>query len=191
MNEQYDVIVVGAGASGIPAAVAATRQGASVLLLEEDLQPGGACVDEYVCMNNSIHAQRGGVYGDIMAALMKNYYKPLSTDEKPWLQWFFPADYQSVILSLIDAERSLDLQCGITWCRPIVNGGTVEGVVVKDENEDERCISGRVVVDATGTAEIAAQAGAKTVFGRESRDEYNEAPAPEVADDKVQQCTWQ
>lgn len=43
-----DVIVVGAGPAGIPAAVAAAREGAKVILLEEDMMPGGAPVDMYV-----------------------------------------------------------------------------------------------------------------------------------------------
>lgn len=45
---QADVVVVGAGASGVPAAIAAARGGARVILLEEDQQPGGAPVDMYV-----------------------------------------------------------------------------------------------------------------------------------------------
>jgi choline dehydrogenase-like flavoprotein len=48
--ETYDVIVVGAGASGIPAAIAAARQGARVALLEEDTEPGGAPLDSYVTL---------------------------------------------------------------------------------------------------------------------------------------------
>lgn len=43
-----DVIVVGAGPAGIPAAVAAAREGAKVILLEEDMMPGGA-PGRYVC----------------------------------------------------------------------------------------------------------------------------------------------
>ena len=47
---EADVIVVGAGASGIPAAIAAARAGAKVILLEQDMMPGGAPVNMFVSM---------------------------------------------------------------------------------------------------------------------------------------------
>lgn len=43
---QFDV-VVGAGTAGVPAAVAAAREGVRVVLLEEDMIPGGGPV---ICM---------------------------------------------------------------------------------------------------------------------------------------------
>jgi ribulose 1,5-bisphosphate synthetase/thiazole synthase len=45
-----DVVVVGAGASGLPAAIGAARAGASVILVEEDSIIGGAPCDMYVAM---------------------------------------------------------------------------------------------------------------------------------------------
>ena len=45
-----DVLVVGAGAAGIPAAIAAARAGAKVVLIEEDLHVGGAPTDMFVTM---------------------------------------------------------------------------------------------------------------------------------------------
>lgn len=60
-----DVIVVGAGPAGIPAAVAAAREGAKVILLEEDMMPGGAPV---ICMSHICAVHPVSVYLSIWCA---------------------------------------------------------------------------------------------------------------------------
>ena len=42
IREEYDVLVAGAGASGLCAAAAAAREGAEVLLIEQSGIPGGS-----------------------------------------------------------------------------------------------------------------------------------------------------
>jgi len=49
-NIRCDVLVIGAGVSGWPAAVAAARSGAKVLLLEATSLPGGQPVNQFVAM---------------------------------------------------------------------------------------------------------------------------------------------
>ena len=44
MEREYDVVVVGAGAAGIGAAVGAARNGARTLLVESESAPGGDLV---------------------------------------------------------------------------------------------------------------------------------------------------
>lgn len=191
MQTHYDVIVVGAGASGIPAAIGAARRGARVLLVEEDQQPGGACVDQYVAMINDTPHDRGGVFGQIISILSDQYDIGVTPVEAFWSQWFLPADYLHVVQSLIRAEPTLDLACGVRRCAPLVEDGAVAGIIIRDPSGNETRISADVVVDATGSAEMATLAGAETMYGRESRDDFGEEIAPEEADQKVQLCTWQ
>ena len=72
---QTDVLVVGAGSSGIPAAIAAARQGAKVVLLEEDFVPGGAPVDMYVAM--LCGGPRVGIYREMAEHLNAGHDRPL------------------------------------------------------------------------------------------------------------------
>lgn len=52
---KYDVVVIGAGAAGLPAAVASARAGARTLLVEKESLPGGAAV-------SALHQSICGLY---------------------------------------------------------------------------------------------------------------------------------
>ncbi len=62
MRLNYDVIVVGAGGSGLAAACSAAEQGASVLVLEKRPQPGGTtgiAVGSFTAANTSLQRRKG------------------------------------------------------------------------------------------------------------------------------------
>ncbi len=194
IRPSYDVIVVGAGASGIPAAIGAARQGASVLLLEEDLQVGGACVDQFVAMICDTGKSHGGIYGELIDRIHRDHNLSVGTVVHPWSLWYLPSDYLRIVMEMIDAEENLTLLCGVSRCRPIM--ATRDGVpctegVVITLGEKEFRVRSKVIVDATGAAEMAHLAGAHTLYGREGQGDFNEGLAPREADDKVQLCTWQ
>ena len=138
-----DVLVVGAGASGIPAAIGAARAGAKVALIEEDLLPGGAPVDAYVAM--PCGGPRTGIYGEMVDRLNLRYQLPGGPREATGQRrgdWYLPASYLAVIWEMIAAERNLDLLCGARALCPIVEdtGGTaqVAGVVLAAPDGGER-----------------------------------------------------
>ena len=105
-----DVIVVGAGPAGIPAAVAAAREGAKVILLEEDMMPGGAPVDMYVTY--MCGAPRVGVFIDMVRELNQKHslsITPSSTfgqwawDNKQ--HWWLPSSFAQVVYGIMKAEK--------------------------------------------------------------------------------------
>lgn len=62
MQKDFDVIVVGAGGSGLAAAVSAAEQGAQVLVLEKQTQPGGTtgiAVGSYTAAGTTWQAEAG------------------------------------------------------------------------------------------------------------------------------------
>src|SRR5262245_23555622 len=44
-DREVDVVVIGSGAAGMPAAIAARDQGASVLIVEQNFDVGGMCIN--------------------------------------------------------------------------------------------------------------------------------------------------
>ncbi len=194
-----DVLVVGAGASGIPAAIAAARQGARVILLEEDMIPGGAPVDMSVAM--LCGGPRTGIFLEMAQRLNASYNltgKPVADFANGGLDgrdyWYMPTSYVQVLREMMLAENNLKLICGSPVTRVLVsnegNSRRVNGVAVDAPNQISRIYTAPVTIDATGTGLLAALAGCEVQYGRNARSDFNEAYGPETADSQVQPCTW-
>ncbi len=186
-----DVLVIGAGASGIPAAIAAARAGARVVLLEEDPVPGGAPVDQYVAMPAG--GPITGIYAEMLARLAARYPMP-GRPTDPKLTWWLPSYYLAVIWEMLTAERNLRLICGVQVSAPLTENADgrqrVTGAVFPMPDGSEGRLRAKVTIDATGNGLFAERAGCEARYGREARGDFGEAHAPAVADNLVQECTW-
>lgn len=178
---QTDVLVVGAGASGIPAAVAAAREGAKVVLLEEDPVVGGSLVDMYVSM----------LCGGPVTGFWKEMRTTLGERFQllPGVRWFLPAHWLMVLNETIDKEKNITVITGATCNQAMVDdSGYVRGGVVNRPEGDIK-IEAEVTIDATGTGIFSEMAGCEIMYGRDASATFNESLAPEEADEQVQQVT--
>lgn len=185
------VLVVGAGASGVPAAIAAARAGAAVILLEEDGAPGGAPVDMYVAM--PCGGPIVGLYAEMVAMLNRDFHLTAKPSGKPTSgQWFMPSAYVNVVSRMIRAESNLQLLCNAPVDEVVVSEGgrnRVRGVRVQRAGGHRQTIEADVVIDATGTGLVAALAGCQCRYGTEAKSEFGEPVGPQKASDQVQLCT--
>jgi hypothetical protein len=192
-----DVIVVGAGPSGIPAAIAAAREGAKVILLEEDMLPGGAPVDMYVTY--MCGAPRIGIYNDIIRKLNVKHSLSISPSSTlgDWLwdnkqHWWLPSSFAQVVFEMIHSEKNITLMCG----SPVVdvllksdgNRNRVLGVCVNRQGMVQ-IIKAPITIDATGTGLVSAKAECDYFYGSDSRKDFNESIGLNKSDGKVQPCT--
>lgn len=186
--QESDVLVIGAGAAGWPAAIGAARAGARVVLAEDDPCPGGAAVDQFVSMPDG--GPRSGVVCEYLAALEQRFALTSRPVDKWWYFWYLPSDIMRVVTELLAAEERIRLLCPATVTRLTRDGDRVTGALFCDPTGAERWLRAKVVIDATGSGALLEAVGAEVRYGEDARDDFGEALAPATRTPAVQQCTW-
>jgi len=142
---EYDVVVVGGGTAGAPAAIGAARQGAKTLVVEYQEALGGT-----------------GTLGAITRPYHGNFIG--FTKEVPFPDREHNVEYKMEWYRREIRKAGGDIWLGVLGCGALVEEGRVRGVVVATP-EGRGVVLCKCVIDATGNADVAAAAGAQTVFG--------------------------
>jgi hypothetical protein len=172
-----DVLVVGGGAAGVAAAVTAARAGAKVLLLEKYGFCGGAAVAGlsgticglYAATDASARPPEQIVFGfaDEFVALMRErggvtdpirYGKTFTLVHDP-LVWREAADH-------VLQEAGVKVLFHTIVTDALVEDGRVTGVSAWTK-QGRAGVKARIVIDASGDADVAALAGFETFVGQD------------------------
>lgn len=172
--EFYDVIVCGAGIAGSMAATAAARMGAKVLVIEEEGYPGGSMTSMGTGPMMTFHAgDKQTVCGltDEMIERLKK--KNLSTghiiDSTGYTYTVTPfsAEGMKRELELMMMEAGAQILYHTVITGVDTADGAIESLQCFSCGETFR-VSGKVYIDATGDADVAAMSGAEYKQGRDS-----------------------
>ena len=171
----YDLVVVGGGVAGICAAVSAARLGLKVALVHDRPVWGGNNSSEVrVHLSGRIalepYPELGGIVKELSPAKGGNA-QPADRyeDEKK--------------TALIDGEPNITQFMNYRAFAVEMNGNTIQSVTAKHiETGEELVFTAPLFADCTGDGTIGALAGADYAMGRESKSEYGEETAPDVAD---------
>ena len=170
---ETEFCVVGGGTAGICAAVAAARNGAKVILVQDRPVLGGNASSEtrmWVCGAHGKGNQETGLIEEIK--LTNYYYNPTR---------IFPI-WDDVLYGFCIQEPNLTL---ILNCS--IHGVKTEGTKISEikgwslTEQKEYTIKADLFADCSGDS-VLRTSGAEYRVGREGRDEFNECHAPEVAD---------
>jgi hypothetical protein len=168
-GDEYDVVVVGGGTSGVAAAISSARTGAKTLLIERLGALGGQ-------MNVSgppgfayanLYNERGErIIGGIITEtherlLMEGHAIPhLEPDFRGWYTFaYVDPDWWGFMIFEMMVENKVDLLLHSLAVDVIKEGKTMRGVVVEHVS-GRQAIFGKVIIDCTGEGDIAARAGA-------------------------------
>ncbi|HOU11598.1 MAG TPA: FAD-dependent oxidoreductase [Anaerolineae bacterium] len=166
-----DVIVVGGGPGGLPAAIAAARRGMHVLLIERYGFLGGLATAGLVAPILGHTASNS--HTPIVEGLLKEMTERMHvlggapTWDAACQEWGvrFDAEAFKVVADRMVREANVELLLHTFATDVVVEGGVIQAVIVESKS-GRQAVVGKVFIDATGDADVAFRAGAPTVQGR-------------------------
>lgn len=178
-----DFVVVGGGLAGVCAAIAAARNGAKVVLIQDRSVLGGNASSEVRMhvVGADVHGRRPGAResGLIEEFRLEDAYR---NPHRSYSQW------DLLLYEKVTAEPNitllLDTIC--TGCATVDNGDGTRRIVsldaVRHSTEDEFRIHAAVFADCSGDGRLGAEAGAQFTIGREAKSDFGEPLALDAAD---------
>jgi len=145
---ECDVLVVGGGTSGLPAALVAAQNGAKTILIEKHSDLGGT--------------QTLGGVSKYWFGRPTDFVRQLDRDALALLSGTGMPKSLAMLYSLITAGVSVLPQCQAAGV--LLDGNAVKGIVVATP-AGLAAIKANVVIDATGDGDVAAWAGADHSWG--------------------------
>ncbi|MEY3898511.1 MAG: hypothetical protein RLZZ214_4033 [Verrucomicrobiota bacterium] len=174
-----DVVVYGGVPCGIAAAIAATREGAKVVLIEPTKHVGGLSTSG-INTAETEHLLKwtvGGIALEFYQRLGKHY-----GSGKP--EFYFESGVAEKVYLEMLAEAGVTVRYGLRVESTVTNNARIESIGLSDGSK----LHAKVFIDAGYEGDLMARAGVSSTFGRESKAEYGEELAGIRFDPTVHQA---
>jgi len=162
----YDVVVYGATASGVAAAVAAARQGARVALVEPGSHLGGMVSGGLGHTDTGRKETIGGLSLEFYKRVGRHYHQPVAWEIEPH------------VAEDVFKTMAREAKVNVVYNTRLREHGAVEkksGRISSLTVESGDVYSAQVFIDATYEGDLLAQSGVTFTWGREGRDQYDES----------------
>jgi len=183
---ECDVLVIGGGPAGVPAAIAAARAGSRVILCHDRPVLGGNASSEvrmHIVGANAgwdeskdwrQEARETGIVEEIrLTSQVQNTQRSASM-------------FDLILLDLCRAEKNLALYLNTSVHEVTMKDRRItEAIARRPSTEEIFTIRAKVFIDCTGDGSVGAAAGAGFTQGRESQADYQEPKAQVQADSKT------
>ncbi|MCD6052572.1 MAG: dependent oxidoreductase [Verrucomicrobia bacterium] len=193
--ENVSVLVYGSTPAGIAAAIAAAKDGETVLLVEPTPQIGGMLTHGLSHTDYHVYEGITGTYLDFCKRV-EAYYRKTYGENSQQVKDSFRGAHGEPKVNLMIIEQMVSEQARITvkkeWVLTSVkmagNPGerTIQMATFKDARGKQHEYQAKVFIDATYEGDLMAAAKVKYHVGREGKDVYGEELAPEKGDGQLQ-----
>jgi hypothetical protein len=176
---EADVVVYGGTPAGVAAAVAAAREGRSVVLVEPNPFVGGMMAGGLTKTDLGDRETIGGISREFFARILDYYKKTFGADSIQAEQtkegaFFEPSVAGKVFAAMLDETGVRVILRHRIEDATVAQGRLRTVDVVPTAGGDPMRLAGKVFVDASYEGDLMAAAGVPYRVGREARAEYNE-----------------
>ncbi len=175
MSKKYDVIVVGGGTGGVLAAIAAAREGAKTLLIEQYGFLGGIATAGGLCNMASFFYKDEQVIKGLPQELMDRlvaiggstpHLRALRSYGSGYYASLYNRELYKWVCQEMVTEAGAEILFHTFLTDVITEGKKVTGIVVHNKS-GRQIFYADVIIDATGDADIVVKAGGETTMGDE------------------------
>ena len=174
-TEEYDFVIIGGGMAGTCAAISAARLGVKVALIQNRPVLGGNNSSEVrVHLGARINLEPYPALGNLV-----NEIGPVRGGNAQKYEYYEDDKKLKAVL----AEPNISLFLNYHANQVEVDDGKITTVLAENlVSGEKRAFTAPLFADCTGDGTIGFLAGAEYMTGRESKSTFNEATAPEIAD---------
>ena len=179
-----EVVVVGGGPAGMCAAIAAAREGAKVLLVEQSGACGGMATRGLVGPFMTCYDSKGetmiirGIFEEIVERMVEKGVALHPKDVRQpsgFSSWIkighdhvtpFEPEGLKLVMDEMLTEAGVKILYHTTFLRPVLDGDVLTGILV-DSKRGIELIRGDVFIDCTGDGDVAARSGVPFEWGNQ------------------------
>ena len=202
-----DVCIVGAGSAGIGAALAASRAGANVVLIEKEGKVGGTSTMSYVnswepgpgcSFAQEIYNRMSLKKGVTGIARNEHIHRP----EEPYQLWlinpglsynnslrradgervpFDPDGFDKTVREMLEETGKCQLLLNTSFTKAHAKNQRVESIEAKSSTGETYLINAKAFIDCSGLAVVCRDVGCEVMVGADPKSRFDEPAAPEVA----------
>jgi hypothetical protein len=187
-TSSYDVVIVGGTPGGIMAAIAASREGKTAVLLERSTHAGGLPVNGLGATDIATRGATTGLFKEFVDNILE-YYVDKYGEGSPQViacsnGYHFEPHVAGIVLeNMLKAEGRNVMVLTRRQFDALPENVEKDGEVIKSirilnlKTKKQEIYSGKIFIDATYEGDLGAASGVPYSLGREGEDEYGEIGA--------------